>query len=82
VEDANGKKRTAIIVGVAIAGVGLFAIGFFVTRKCKRRREFKVMKVKSALVLLSPVYLHYAMLISIVYRHYGVLTSMVYSHYK
>ena len=45
----NSKKRTAIIVGVAIGGVALFAIGFFASRQCKKRGEFKVMKVRNPL---------------------------------
>ncbi|XP_070199728.1 dentin sialophosphoprotein-like [Littorina saxatilis] len=43
-EDMDSKKRTALIVGVAVGGVALFAIGFFTTRHCKNRRKFKVMK--------------------------------------
>ena len=44
-EDKNSKKRTAIIVGVAIGGVALFAIGFLASRYCRKRGDFKVMKV-------------------------------------
>lgn len=43
-DDAHSQRTTAIIVGVAVGGVGLFALGFFMSRRCKRfqqRGEFK-----------------------------------------
>ncbi|KAK7500419.1 hypothetical protein BaRGS_00008326, partial [Batillaria attramentaria] len=43
-EDTESKKRTAIIVGVAIGGVALFAILFLLSRVCRKRGSFKVMK--------------------------------------
>ena len=36
-------------MGVAVGGVALFAIGFFSSRQCKKRGEFKVMKVSLVL---------------------------------
>ncbi|KAL8617546.1 hypothetical protein ACOMHN_055327 [Nucella lapillus] len=43
-EDEEGKRRTAIIVGVAVGGVALFALGFVLSRHCRKRGGFKVMK--------------------------------------
>lgn len=44
------KQRTAIIVGVTIGGIALFAIGFLASRYCKKRGGFKIMKVSREVV--------------------------------
>ncbi|KAH9488915.1 hypothetical protein Btru_058649, partial [Bulinus truncatus] len=43
-DDADSKRKTAIIVGVTVGGVAVFALAFFVSRKCRKSKHFKVMK--------------------------------------
>lgn len=39
-EDKENKKRTAIIVGVALGGAALLTLGIFTTRQCKQKAKF------------------------------------------
>ncbi|GFS07783.1 hypothetical protein ElyMa_006576900 [Elysia marginata] len=39
-EDKENKKRTAIIVGVALGGAALLTLGVFTTRQCKQKAKF------------------------------------------
>ncbi|KAK3749866.1 hypothetical protein RRG08_066179 [Elysia crispata] len=39
-EDNENKKRTAIIVGVALGGAALLTLGVFTTRQCKQKAKF------------------------------------------
>ncbi|XP_059161955.1 dentin sialophosphoprotein-like isoform X2 [Physella acuta] len=44
-DEEAGRKRTAIIVGVSVGGVALFALSLFVARKyCRKRKQYKGMK--------------------------------------
>ncbi|GFO50606.1 dynein heavy chain-like protein pf11_0240, partial [Plakobranchus ocellatus] len=45
-EDKESKKRTAIIVGVAVGGVALFTLAFFASRQCKQKAEFTPLQKK------------------------------------